>query len=162
MKILSSSFALGILLSCVNTARAQSESLSPVQKEVFKTIEILFDGMREGDSAKVSSVFHKDVSLYSYALDPNGKEEIRSMELKTFLMSIGSPHDKVWDETIWNPVIRVEGGIAQMWTDYAFYVGGEFSHCGVDAFHLIKLPGSEWQIVHLMDTRRREPCDIDQ
>ena len=52
----------------------------------------------------------------------------------------------------------VDGGIAQVWTDYAFYVGAEFSHCGVDAFHLAKDAFGSWKIMHLMDTRRKEGC----
>ena len=85
---------------------------------------------------------------------------IKKGNLASFLKAIGTPHDQIWDEKIWNTKIEIDGGIAQVWTDYAFYVGTEFSHCGVDAFHLIKDEEKGWKIVHLMDTRRKEGCEI--
>jgi hypothetical protein len=40
---------------------------------------------------------------------------------------------------------------------YDLHVGERFSHCGVDAFDLVKL-GGEWKIVSVMDTRRTTDC----
>ena len=43
--------------------------------------------------------------------------------------------------------------------NYAFQVEGVPSHCGVNAFQLVK--GSEgWQIPQVTDTRRREGCVV--
>jgi hypothetical protein len=41
--------------------------------------------------------------------------------------------------------------------DYSFYLGDKFSHCGVDAF-LLARDGTEWKVVSLADTRRRQGC----
>ena len=51
------------------------------------------------------------------------------------------------------------GDFAQVWCDYAFYIGNTFSHCGVDAFQLHKQKDG-WKIFHLADTRRTENCTI--
>jgi len=123
-------------------------------------IHKLFDGMREGDSAKVASVFGKEVNMYTSFTNQQGEKVIKKGALSSFLKAIGTPHDQIWDEKIWNTKIEIDGGIAQVWTDYAFYVGTEFSHCGVDAFHLIKDGEKGWKIVHLMDTRRSNDCEI--
>jgi hypothetical protein len=47
--------------------------------------------------------------------------------------------------------------MATAWVPYKFYRGRQFSHCGVNAFTLIKLT-SEWKIGSITDTRREEQC----
>ncbi|UCE94307.1 MAG: nuclear transport factor 2 family protein [Flavobacteriaceae bacterium] len=128
------------------------------KKEVLNVIVKLFDGMREGDSAKVASVFDKEVNMLTSYTNKEGKKIISKGDLSKFLTAIGTPHDKIWDEKIWNTEIMIDGGIAQVWTDYSFYVGSDFSHCGVDAFHLVNRGDAGWKIVHLMDTRKKDGC----
>jgi len=123
-------------------------------------IDTLFDGMREGDSAKVASVFHTEINMFTSYTNQEGDNMIKKGSRDLFLKAIGTPHEEIWDEKIWNTKIEIDGGIAQVWTDYAFYVGSEFSHCGVDAFHLIKDNEKGWKIIHLMDTRRKNGCEM--
>ena len=33
-------------------------------------------------------------------------------------------------------VVRVDGHLASVWTEYSFFVGGKLSHCGVDALQI--------------------------
>ena len=42
--------------------------------------------------------------------------------------------------------VLTEGNIASVWTPYDFYINGEFSHCGVDLFYLVK--EEDWKIAH--------------
>jgi SnoaL-like domain len=48
--------------------------------------------------------------------------------------------------------------MASAWCDYAFYADEKFSHCGVDAFLLMQKEG-QWQILKIVDTRRKESCE---
>lgn len=151
--------ALILLIFSGSTMIAQSiNAPEHEKKEILNVIEKLFDGMREGDSSKVASVFDKEVSMLTSYTNKEGKKIISKGDLSRFLTAIGTPHEKVWDEKIWNTQIMIDGGIAQVWTDYAFYVGTDFSHCGVDAFHLVRRGEAGWKIVHLMDTRKKEGC----
>ncbi|MGI9532641.1 nuclear transport factor 2 family protein [Lutimonas sp.] len=134
------------------------ELLTQEKKEVKQVIIDLFDGMREGDSAKVGALFGKDVQMYTSYTDKDGELVLKKGALAPFLKAVGSPHDKIWDEKIWDTTIELSMGIAQVWTEYAFYLGSDFSHCGVDAFHLAKDASGKWKIMHLMDTRKKEGC----
>ncbi|WKK64615.1 nuclear transport factor 2 family protein [Lutimonas zeaxanthinifaciens] len=148
-----------LILFTISNLKAQSNSGTEAdKKEVLDVIVKLFDGMREGDSTKVASVFDKEVNMLTSYTNKEGEKIISKGDLSKFLTAIGTPHEKVWDEKIWNTQIMIDGGIAQVWTDYAFYVGTEFSHCGVDAFHLVNRGGKGWKIVHLMDTRKKAGC----
>jgi len=149
-------FIMGFAL----TVQGQNHTIKMDSTSIHTVILTLFDGMREADSAKVSSVFHKEVRMYSSFTSKEGELILKEGKLSSFLNAIGTPHDKIWDERIWNTKIQIDGGIAQVWTDYAFYISDDFSHCGVDAFDLVKDSSGNWKIIHLMDTRKKEACEL--
>ena len=63
-------------------------------------------------------------------------------------------------ERIWDPEVRVSGDLAAVWAPYDFYVGGSFSHCGEDAFHLVRAAG-DWRIAAVSYTIARPPlCEL--
>lgn len=125
---------------------------------VKELIVAMFDGMRAGDSAMVSKLFRRDARMFTAYKKKTGEDVIHEGDLVGFLKAIGSPHDEIWDEKISNTIIQIDGNIAQVWTDYSFFVGENFSHCGVDAFHLVR-DNETWKIINLMDTRRNEGCN---
>ena len=46
------------------------------------------------------------------------------------------------------PMARVSGGVAMVWMPYDLYVNGNWSHCGVDVFTLVKSNGI-WRIASM-------------
>ena len=127
-----------------------------VNEEIKKTIQTLFDGMRKGDSAMVSSTFSKGIVLQTVA-ELKGKVEVRPGDPAAFLRSVGTTHKDVYDERITFDRIEVDGDLANVWTSYKFYIGDKFSHCGVNSITLVKEEGS-WKVLHVIDTRRKERC----
>ncbi len=137
---------------------ALSQTSPADEDEVLAVVERLFDGMRAADSSMVRSTLHADLRLVSVAEGESGPA-LHSEPMDGFVAAVGTPHEEVWDERIWDPEVRVDGRLATVWVSYAFYLGEELSHCGVDAFQLFD--GAEgWKIFHIADTRRREGCDI--
>ena len=59
-------------------------------------------------------------------------------------------------ERMWNPEVEIQGPIASVWAAYDFYRDGEFSHCGVDAFHLVQVDGT-WRIESLVYNTLQPP-----
>lgn len=53
--------------------------------------------------------------------------------------------------------VRVSGPLAMVWLPYDLYVNGQWSHCGVDAFSLIRVE-SGWRIAHLAFTVEQPPA----
>jgi hypothetical protein len=93
--------------------------------------------------------------------DKAGKPFIKhESSVSDFLRSIGTPHAETYNEMIWDEKILVDGNFAQVWTNYAFYLGKKFNHCGVDAFHLVRNEEGNWKIFHLADTRQKEGCKV--
>jgi len=146
-----------LLLFFVEVVHAQTDS---ERLAIMKPINTLFAGMNLGDSAMVHSAFTADATMARIGKDKEGKVTLRrESSLSGFLKAVGSPHKESWSEPIWDTRIEVDGNFAQVWTQFAFYAGKNFSHCGVDAFHLIKMEG-DWKIFYLVDTNRKEGCNI--
>ena len=88
-----------------------------------------------------------------------GKDVLVTDEPETLTQAISNrPDDQKWDERLLSYSIQIDGNMANVWTPYEFWFNEKFSHCGVNSFQLIKLEGS-WEIIYLIDTRRREGCD---
>ena len=155
MKIVAISLFLLSALISVNAQTALEKDA------LMKPVKMLFEGMQKGDSALVHQAFSKTVTMASIFSDKSGKSLIRhESSIQDFLQSIGTPHAETYNEMIWGEKILMDGNFAQVWTNYAFYLGKKFSHCGVDAFNLVKGQDGNWTIFHLADTRRKEGCVV--
>jgi len=144
-----------ILLSWQGFSQTTAET-----KGIMQPIRQLFEGMNLGDSGRVHSAFVNEVTFVTVAQNKSGKAALIPEPLDRFLVAVGTPHTATWNEPIWDVVIHVDGIFAQVWAKYAFYLDKKFSHCGVDAFHLIKGEDGQWRIFHLADTRQREGCVV--
>lgn len=144
------------LLSSVQLISAQN---NVEEKEVKSAIETLFDGMRTNDSSKVASVFTRKAILQTVLVDENDETILNSGSLEAFLKAVGTDKSEIWDEQIKSYKIKIDDRLASAWTPYQFFRGEDFSHCGVNSFQLIKT-GEGWKIFHIVDTRRKENCEI--
>ena len=150
-------FALVLTTLVSPIALAQSSSEEGAVKDV---VAKLFKAMELGDSAMLTSTFHKPVTLATIFRDKTGTTQLRpDSSIDECAKAVGTPHKEVWHEEIWNIKVQVDGDLAQVWCDYAFYADKNFSHCGVDAFHLVKSKDG-WKIFHLADTRRKAGCNV--
>ncbi len=127
------------------------------EADVIEVIKTLFDGMRAGDSMMVQNLFADKATLSSIVKNKEGKIMKRTNDASGFITAIGTPHDEVWDEQIWTYDVKIDGLMANAWTEYTFYRGDELSHCGVNSFELIQYDDG-WKISGITDTRRRTDC----
>ena len=144
------------LLVILTIAAIRTEAQND-ESAVKAVINNLFEGMRKTDTALLRSVFTSQPILQTVARNREGKVSIRSENLDSFVVSVARPRKEVLDERISFETVKVDGDLAIAWTPYKFYLGDQFSHCGVNSFQLVKLEGV-WRIQYLIDTRRRQGC----
>ena len=145
-------FALFLLGFATNTF-AQSDEESAIKK----TINNLFTGMKTVDSTLTRTAF-APAAIMQTITNKEGKTGIRTESVSDFIKFIGTPHQEKYDERIVFTKILIDGPLASVWTDYKFYLGEKFSHCGVNSFQLVK-GDKGWQIVYIIDTRRKTGCN---
>lgn len=135
---------------------------STAETAIRNVITQLFTGMEKSDSAMVSDTFVRDASMVTLFRNKNNEPSMhRESSITGFLNAVASPKKEVWHEEFWNLSINIDGDMASVWCDYAFYVGKTFSHCGADAF-LMQKTAAGWKIFHIADTRRKEGCEIPE
>ena len=147
--------ALALCIAPLASAQTADSAESDAEAAVRAAIADLFDGMRAADTTAMRATLHPAARLATTAApDGSGYQE---SPISAFLAAVaGAPVDL--DERLTDDYpVQVDGPLATAWTPYAFYAGGQFSHCGVNAFTLAETPDG-WRIVHIMDTRR-PACD---
>jgi len=133
-----------------------AESVQSAEGEVLAVVAQMFEGMRAKDAALLRSLFHSDALMTGTGMR-NGSYQVTMNPPDGWIESIASFTGGEIDERIYEPQVLVSGPLASVWAEYDLYVGGEFRHCGVDAFHLA-LSDEGWKIVHVADTRVPEGC----
>lgn len=132
---------------------------SKTEEDAVKaTINLLFDGMRNADTVMIRKAFASQNTMETIVKTKDGKTVVRRESVDSFIKSIAAPHPDKYDERIVFTKILIDDQLASVWTDYKFYIGDKFSHCGVNSFQLVKL-NNEWKIVYIIDTRRKEGCN---
>lgn len=134
-----------------SNAHAQS-----VEDSVKATINKLFAAMKNGDSKALVESFADSAILQTIA-EKDGKISIRTEIIKDFADFVGTQKQGDADERISFDMVKTDGALAIAWTPYQFYYKGQFSHCGVDSYQLVRING-EWKIQYLIDTRRKVNC----
>ncbi|HSC52450.1 MAG TPA: nuclear transport factor 2 family protein [Phnomibacter sp.] len=140
------------LLLQVNAGYSQSE-----ETQVKAVIDKMFEGMRQADSASIVQSFAPNAIMQTIAKNKQQVDTIKGNTVAQFAGSVGKQKKGALDERISYANISIDANLAQVWTPYQFFLNGVFSHCGVNAFHLVKLNG-EWKIQYIIDTRRKEGC----
>jgi Putative lumazine-binding len=148
------------LLLAATLTLATRPGAAPAQtsdrEAVLTTVQRVFDAMRTRDTALLTQAF--DTTARLIGVSTRGTAGVSLTAPSQFAAAIArAPAGDVWNERIYDPEIRIDGPVAQVWAYYTFHRNTTFSHCGVDAFMLLKVSGT-WKITQLADSRRTEGC----
>jgi Putative lumazine-binding len=136
----------------------KASNAQTAEDSVKQTVNKLFEGMKSSDAALIQSVFADSAVLQTISRNKEGQTVIINENVQTFASSVSKLVIGDADEHISFEVVKIDGPLAIVWTPYKFYYKGNFSHCGVNSFQLVKLKG-QWKIQYLIDTRRKKECE---
>lgn len=123
---------------------------------VKNTVNRLFEGMKNGDTALLKSAFADSAILQTIA-DKDGTIKVVTETVADFAMAVSKYKKGALDERIVFDQVKIDGPLAIVWTPYQFYFNDAFMHCGVNSFQLVKT-NEQWKIQYLIDTRRKKDC----
>ena len=144
-----------LLLGVISLSALQAQT---AEDSVKATVNQLFEGMKTANAGLVKGAFADSAVLQTIARSKEGKTIIRNEQVSGFADFVGKQKPGAADERIQYETIKIDGPLAIVWTPYKFYFNGQFSHCGVNSFQLVRLNG-QWKIQYLIDTRRKEKCE---
>jgi len=134
-------------------AKAQS-----AEDSVKAVVNQLFAAMKGANSAMLKEAFADSAVLQTIRRKQDGTFFVQDEKVSDFVEQIGKAKKDSLDERITFETVKIDGPLAIAWTPYKFYYAGNFSHCGVNSFQLVRING-RWKIQFLIDTRRRQGCE---
>lgn len=152
-KLFFSFFAFALIST---SASAQYED-----KDVKAVVDSFFMAMKNSDTAAMRATLTAEARLQTVEKVKistyKAENAIGTQPIDAFMKVLASIKPGDADERIEYESIKVEDGLATVWTPYKFFYKGNFSHCGVNAFTLVYLKGV-WRIHYIIDTKRSVAC----
>ncbi len=136
-----------IFISLIFSSCAQEPSAE--ETEIINVVEKFFGAMAAHDKEAAVSVLIPQGQFFSIREDSSGAVW-RNSSHQDFLEQIATSEQN-WLERMWEPKILIHDRIAVLWANYDFYRDKKFSHCGVDAFSLLKTTEG-WKIAGIIYT----------
>ena len=151
--------ALGTLLSAAPLAAQGSSQTSGDRAEVLTVTERMVEAMRVRDTAALKRLFLPGARLVGMRTRRGAEAaHVQALTPEQFADFVARDTTRgTWIERLWSPRVEVDGTLATVWAEYDFHFDQRFSHCGVDAFQLLKT-AEGWRIASLADTYRTEGC----
>ena len=144
--------ALGVLAAAPVQASAQH-----AKAEVIQAVKSFLGGMQTRDSAGLAALLDPNTRFTLLRPGQAGGWQVVVLTGAQYLQIVMNPSTPAAEERIRNPVVQIDGDLASVWTEYQLLVNGAMSHCGTDAFHLVRL-GGRWKILNISDTFRQQGC----
>jgi hypothetical protein len=142
--------ALSLLL-VASASRAQAADADT--KAAIAVADSVLVALSSGDNATLKRLT-LDSAIVGGAGLRNGVERLSVGSWARYTTRSG-PSD--FTERGFGATARVQDRVAQVWLPYDLYVGKTWSHCGVDAFTLLKSDG-RWQVASLIYTIEQPPA----
>lgn len=132
-----------------------SSSIFAQDSNPKKVVEDFFIAFHTKDTVALRELCHPEIVMRTVANTKEGYK-LKDEKFDEFLNSIATipANLKVFEKLI-DYKVEIDGNLAHVWTPYEFYVNDKLSHIGANAFTLYNDNG-KWQIIHLIDTRRKK------
>jgi hypothetical protein len=139
------------LLCLAPVSRAQTADVDT--KAAIAVADSVLVALSSGDNATLKRLT-LDSAIVGGAGVRNGSERFSLGSWARFTSRTGPSE---FTERGFGATARVQDRVAQVWMPYDLYFGKTWSHCGVDAFTLLKSDG-RWRVASLIYTIEQPPA----
>lgn len=141
-------FALS--LSLVVSAQKQDE------KDALGVVNTMFKEMANHNPTAIAALYTKEANLTAIIKGKDGKNRIMVFTGEAFSKNFAEKRGEIFED-MYAPIVKVDGDLAMVWGRYVFFVDSKISHCGVNAFHLVKTE-TGWRIANASSTIDPTAC----
>lgn len=127
----------------------------PDVRPVLGAVQEFFDAMAAADVPRSRATLAEGARFYSVRTI-DGRRVTRSFTAEEYLADL--PTSGRLLERMWAPEVRVDGPVASVVAPYDFHRDGVFSHCGTDAFTLLREADGRWVLTGATYTVVTEGC----
>ena len=151
MKKLTLIFSLIAVFSVSALAQKTDDS-----KDALAVVNKMFDEMAAHNPAGIVALYTPEAILAAAIKNKEGKSVIRSFPVEAFSKNFAEKKSEL-KEIMYAPETKIYGDLALVWGRYVFFIDGKISHCGVNAFHLVRTD-TGWKIANASTTIEPQGC----
>jgi glyoxylase-like metal-dependent hydrolase (beta-lactamase superfamily II) len=155
-RILFGDYVSGAGVAAAFREATERQPVTDDAKAALAVVNQLFAAMRAKDAAAMQALFVAEGQFV--ATDRrNGQPARRVFNGESFARLIVGTQGLL-QERMYKPEVRVSGDLALVWGRYGFYVDERFSHCGLNAFQLLRTAAG-WKIAQGASTIELDGCE---
>lgn len=125
-------------------------------KDALAVVNRLWEAMTAHKPADIVALHTAEAQLVAIMKNKEGKTVIRTIKAADFANNFAEKKAELLED-MYAPKVELFGDFAQVTGRYVFFVGGKISHCGVNAFHLVRSDGV-WKIAGASSTMEPQGC----
>jgi len=139
-----------------DTAAEQASPQASDRTAVLAAVKKFFETMTACDVEGARQVVNPDGRFFRLRMEGPGTD-VSHFDNAGYFERLAAC-EQVNVERLWDAKVQVHRDLAMVWAPYEFWQNGEFSHCGVDLFNLVR-GESGWQITGGAYTTETEGCE---
>jgi len=112
--------------------------------------------MAAHNPAEIVALHTADAQLIAVMKNKEGKSISRNIPAEAFSKNFAEKRAEL-KEDMYAPKVEIHGDLALVWGRYVFFVNDKISHCGVNAFHLIRTD-TGWKIAGASSSMEPQGC----
>ena len=155
MKKLALIFSIIALFSVSMFAQKTDDS-----KDALAVVNKMFAEMEAHNPAGIVALYTAEAQLAAAIKTKEGKSVIRTFPVEAFSKNFSEKKNEI-KEDMYAPEVKVFGDLALVFGRYVFFIDGKISHCGVNAFHLVRTDAG-WKIANASTTIEPQGCTEDE
>lgn len=142
-----------VLVMAVSARYAQAQASDAEGKAAIAVADSVLAALTSGDSASLARLTLDSAVVGGVSV----RDGVERLSLRTWGLYIHRTGVPTFTERGFDPTVRVQDRVAQVWMPYDLYVGERWSHCGVDVFTLMKSQG-RWRVAAVIYTIEQPPA----
>jgi hypothetical protein len=125
-------------------------------KETLAVVNKMFDMMAAHNPAEIVALHTPEAQLVMVTKNKEGKIINRTFKAEDFSKQFAEKKAELLED-MYAPKVEINGDFAQVWGRYVFFINSKISHCGVNAFHLVRTDAG-WRIAGAGTTIEPQGC----
>lgn len=124
-------------------------------KDALAVVNKLWAEMAAANPAGIVALHNPGAQLVAVIKGKDGKTAIHNLTAEQFSKNFANKANL--KEDMYAPEVRVDGDVALVWGRYVFFIDNKISHCGLNAFHLVRT-AEGWKIGGIASTIDAGAC----
>ncbi len=125
-------------------------------KDALAVVNKMFAEMAGHNPAGIVALHTPEAQLVALFKTKDGKSVNRRFTAEAFSKNFAEKKNEI-KEDMYAPEVKIFGDLALVWGRYVFFVDGKISHCGVNAFHLVRTDAG-WKIANASSSMEPQGC----